>query len=64
VGKTLRSVTPRVGLVFFGVNDLNSNEILWMMFCPKSLDSWRESANLVIPGDELDCLPGIEVHVS
>jgi hypothetical protein len=64
VGKTLRSVTPRVGLVFFGVNDLNSNEILWMMFCPKCLDSWRESANLVIPGDELDCLLGIEVHVS
>jgi|RhiMethySRZTD1v2_1073278.scaffolds.fasta_scaffold10258_3 hypothetical protein len=31
---------------------------------PKSLDSWCESANLVIPGSEMDCLLGIESHVS
>jgi hypothetical protein len=58
----LRSVTPKVGLVSSGVNDLNSNEILWMMLL--KADSWRESANLVIPGDDPDCLLGIEVHVS
>jgi hypothetical protein len=30
----------------------------------KTLDSWCESANRVISGDDTDCLLGIESHVS